>query len=60
MLCLNCHADCMADDMYCHRCGTDLTLRSKALCQLNRIFRCYYKIHNYRVWLLALALLLLE
>ena len=31
MLCPNCHADCMADDMYCHRCGTDLTLRSKSL-----------------------------
>ena len=31
MLCLNCHADCMANDMYCHRCGTDLTLRSKSL-----------------------------
>jgi hypothetical protein len=31
MLCPNCHAECMADDMYCHRCGTDLTLDSKSL-----------------------------
>jgi hypothetical protein len=31
MLCQNCHAECMADDMYCHRCGTDLTLPSKSL-----------------------------
>lgn len=31
MLCPNCNAGCMADDIYCHRCGTDLTLTSKSL-----------------------------
>ena len=31
MLCPNCRAGCMADDIYCHRCGTDLTLTSKSL-----------------------------
>ena len=31
MLCPNCHAGYMADDKYCHRCGTDLTLPSKGL-----------------------------
>jgi hypothetical protein len=31
MLCPNCRAVCMADDEYCHRCGTDLTLPSKSL-----------------------------
>jgi len=31
MLCPNCSAGCMAGDMYCHRCGTDLTLSSKSL-----------------------------
>ena len=31
MLCPNCRAGCMADDIYCHRCGTDLTLSSKSL-----------------------------
>jgi len=31
MLCLNCRAECMEDDIYCHRCGTDLTLSSKSL-----------------------------
>ena|SRR6266487_987534 len=31
MLCPNCHAECMANDIYCPRCGTDLTLPSKSL-----------------------------
>jgi len=31
MLCPNCRAGCMADDIYCHICGTDLTLSSKSL-----------------------------
>lgn len=31
MLCPNCRTACMADDIYCHRCGTDLTLTSKSL-----------------------------
>jgi hypothetical protein len=31
MLCPNCRAGCMPDDIYCHRCGTDLTLSSKSL-----------------------------
>lgn len=31
MLCPNCSAGCMADDIYCHHCGTDLTLSSKSL-----------------------------
>lgn len=31
MLCPNCRAECMEDDIYCHRCGTDLTLSSKSL-----------------------------
>jgi len=31
MLCPNCSAGCMAGDVYCHRCGTDLTLSSKSL-----------------------------
>lgn len=31
MLCPNCRSGCMADDIYCHRCGTDLTLSSKGL-----------------------------
>ena len=31
MLCPNCRAGCMADDIYCHHCGTDLTLSSKSL-----------------------------
>ena len=31
MLCPNCRAECMADDIYCHQCGTDLTLSSKSL-----------------------------
>jgi hypothetical protein len=31
MLCPNCHAECMADDVYCDRCGTDLTMSSKSL-----------------------------
>lgn len=31
MVCPNCHAKCMADDEYCHRCGTDLTLPTKSL-----------------------------
>jgi hypothetical protein len=31
MLCPNCQAGCMVDDMYCHHCGTDLTLPSKSL-----------------------------
>ncbi len=31
MLCPNCHAECMADDKHCYRCGTDLTLPSKSL-----------------------------
>jgi hypothetical protein len=31
MLCPNCHAGCMADDIYCHRCGADLTLSTKSL-----------------------------
>jgi hypothetical protein len=31
MLCPSCRAECMADDIYCHNCGTDLTLTSKSL-----------------------------
>jgi len=31
MLCPNCHAGCMEEDIYCHRCGTDLTLTLKSL-----------------------------
>ena len=31
MLCPNCHAECMADDNHCYRCGTELTLPSKSL-----------------------------
>ncbi len=31
MLCPNCSAGCMAGDVYCHQCGTDLTLPSKSL-----------------------------
>jgi hypothetical protein len=31
MLCPNCHAECMANEIYCPRCGTDLTLPSKSL-----------------------------
>ncbi len=31
MLCPNCRAECMADDIYCHQCGTDLTMTSKSL-----------------------------
>jgi hypothetical protein len=31
MLCPNCRAGCMEDDIYCHRCGIDLTLSSKSL-----------------------------
>ena len=31
MLCPNCSAGCMADDIYCHHCGTDLTFTSKSL-----------------------------
>ncbi len=31
MLCPNCRAECMADDVYCRHCGTDLTLLSKGL-----------------------------
>lgn len=31
MLCPNCRTGCMNDDIYCHRCGTDLTLASKSL-----------------------------
>jgi len=41
MLCPNCRAGCMTDDMYCHRCGTNLTLPSKASCQCNQIFQRY-------------------
>ena len=31
MLCPNCRAGCMTDDIYCHRCGTDLRLTTKSL-----------------------------
>ena len=31
MLCPNCRAGCMTNDIYCHRCGADLTLSSKSL-----------------------------
>ncbi len=31
MLCPNCHVECLADDVFCRRCGTDLTLPSKSL-----------------------------
>lgn len=31
MLCPNCRAECMEEDIYCHHCGTDLTLTSKSL-----------------------------
>jgi hypothetical protein len=31
MLCPNCQAECIADEMYCHRCGTELALQSKSL-----------------------------
>ncbi len=31
MLCPNCHAECMADDKHCYRCGTDLAQPLKNL-----------------------------
>ncbi len=31
MLCPNCRAECQEDNIYCHRCGADLTLSSKSL-----------------------------
>lgn len=31
MLCPNCQAECLAEDVYCHRCGIDLTLPSRSL-----------------------------
>jgi hypothetical protein len=31
MLCPNCHATCVVDEIYCHLCGTDLRLNSKSL-----------------------------
>jgi hypothetical protein len=31
MLCPNCRVGCMTDDIYCHRCGADLTSSSKSL-----------------------------
>ena len=31
MLCPNCRSGCMEADIYCHHCGTDLTLTSKSL-----------------------------
>ena len=31
MLCPNCRAGCMTDDIYCHSCGTDLTLTTNSL-----------------------------
>jgi hypothetical protein len=31
MLCPNCRAECTEDDIYCHLCGTELTLSSKSL-----------------------------
>ena len=31
MLCPNCHAECMEDDKYCYRCGTDLSVSPKSL-----------------------------
>lgn len=31
MLCPNCHAECLAGDKHCYRCGTDLALPSKSL-----------------------------
>jgi hypothetical protein len=36
MLCPNCRAECMADDVYCRQCGTDLTLPSKGLVPTRR------------------------
>lgn len=36
MLCPNCQAECMADDVYCRQCGTDLTLLSKDLVPAQR------------------------
>lgn len=31
MLCPNCSAGCLEDDLYCSRCGADLTVPSKSL-----------------------------
>jgi hypothetical protein len=31
MLCPNCREGCMEEDIYCHRCGTDLTMTSRSL-----------------------------
>ncbi len=31
MLCPSCRAECLADDVYCQRCGTDLKASSKSL-----------------------------
>ena len=36
MLCPNCHAECMADEVNCHQCGADLTLPSKDLVPAQR------------------------
>ncbi|SRR6266581_5352903 len=36
MLCPNCRAKCMADDVYCRHCGADLTLPSKGLVPAQR------------------------
>jgi len=31
MQCPNCHAECLADALYCRRCGADLTMPSTSL-----------------------------
>ena len=31
MLCPNCSAECMVEDIYCHNCGTELQFTSKSL-----------------------------
>jgi len=36
MLCPKCNAECLADDVYCRQCGTDLTLPSKGLVPAQR------------------------
>ena len=35
MLCPNCHAENLDDELYCHRCGADLTLPSTSLVMIN-------------------------
>ena len=35
MHCPNCHAENLEDELYCHRCGTDLTAPSTSLVMIN-------------------------